>query len=113
MNELPIVKYMEQRVLTTKQLAEVYGVETTLLINNFNRNSKHFIKGVHYYLLKGQDLRAFKDYISQRDVVDKRALIYIYGLNEEQIGIVRYLILIKHGSSLIISKKFILESKTL
>ncbi len=74
MNELVTVNFDNQRVLTTKQLAEVYGIDTTAIINNFKRNQRRFTEGIHYYFLKGDTLRDFKEnYISERDVVGKRS----------------------------------------
>lgn len=59
MNELQIVEYNDVRVVTTKQLAEVYGVETKIIRNNFNRNKKRYVEGKHYFLLTGDKKREF------------------------------------------------------
>ena len=72
MNQLTLVQHNDQRVLTTKQLAEVYETTTIAINQNFNNNQKHFIEGVHYYLLKGEELKAFKNYIDNIEVVPKR-----------------------------------------
>ena len=60
MNELQIIEYSNQRVLTTQQLAEVYETSETNIKTNFNRNKERFVAGKHYYVLKGDDLKEFK-----------------------------------------------------
>lgn len=57
MNELQIVEYNDARVVTTKQLAEVYGVETKIVTKNFNNNKKRYTEGKHYFVLEGEELR--------------------------------------------------------
>lgn len=52
------------RVLTTKQLADFYGVDQIQLTKNFNNNKKKFIEGKHYVLLQGDDLRQLKQLLS-------------------------------------------------
>ncbi len=83
MSELTLVQYNNQRVLTTRQLADVYEVETTALVNNFNKNKKHFTEGVHYYHLKGDELKAFKNYISQRYVVQNDNMTNNHSVNND------------------------------
>lgn len=72
MNELITVNYDNQRVLTTKQLAEVYEIDTNSLSKNFSNHKNRFVEGIHYYLLKGDDLKAFKNYMNDIQVVGKR-----------------------------------------
>ncbi|APH24781.1 ORF6C domain-containing protein [Clostridium botulinum] len=65
-NGTPIVKEIKpieikgQRVLITKQLAEIYQTTEGNISNNFNNNIERFIKNKHYYLLEGEELRRFK-----------------------------------------------------
>lgn len=59
MNIIPILEHQEYRVLTTKQIADFYGVDTAIIIKNFNRNQDRFIHGKHHFLLEGQDLKRF------------------------------------------------------
>ena len=60
------------RVLTTKQLAEFYGVDAIKLTQNYNNNKKKFVEGKHYILLDGKELTEFKkivkDHIEKIDV---------------------------------------------
>lgn len=60
MNELQILEYKEQRILTTKQLAEIYETSEDNIKKNFSNHKDNFIEGRHYYLLKGDLLREFK-----------------------------------------------------
>lgn len=72
-NDLVTVDFQDQRVLTTKQLADVYETTPLAITQNFNNHRSHFVEGKHYYFLKGADLRDFKNYIDNIYVVDRRA----------------------------------------
>ena len=52
--------FNNQRVLTTKQLSEVYETEENNIKKNLSVNKERFIEGKHYYLLKGEELKEFK-----------------------------------------------------
>ena len=60
MSKLIPIEHQNQRILTTKQLAEVYETEEVRIQQNFIRNKDHFIEGKHFYMLKGEELKAFK-----------------------------------------------------
>lgn len=60
MNELQQVKYDNQLILTTEQLAEFYETSTSAISDNFKNNESKFEEGKHYYLLKGMQLKEFK-----------------------------------------------------
>ncbi|MBA7873253.1 MULTISPECIES: ORF6N domain-containing protein [Citrobacter] len=57
-------------VITTELLAQVYGTEAIRIRQNHKRNDDRFIEGKHFFHLKGSDLKAFKDRVSQRYSVD-------------------------------------------
>lgn len=59
--ELQIVEYNNQRVLLTNQLAESYGTDTKSISYNFNHNKERYQEGKHYYLIQGDELRAFRE----------------------------------------------------
>ena len=59
MNKLTVIENNNERVLTTKQLAECYETETNNIKNNFNNNKERFIEGKHYYRLTGEELTQF------------------------------------------------------
>ena len=73
MNEITIVEYQNQRVLTTNQLAEVYGTSTDNIKNNFARNKERFSEGKHYFLLEGEKLREFKSQVTNSYLAHKFA----------------------------------------
>ena len=60
MNNLAIIEHQSSRVITTAQLAEVYGTEPKNIQMNFTNNIDRFIDGRDYYCLTGDELRAFK-----------------------------------------------------
>lgn len=72
-NKLIPVEYKGQRILTTKQLAEVYETTEDNIKVNFNRNKDRFTKEKHYYLLTGEELKQFKNHVTDSYLVDKHA----------------------------------------
>lgn len=60
MNKLIPIEYQDQRILTTKQLADVYETEEVRIQQNFIRNKDHFTEGKHFYMLKSEELKEFK-----------------------------------------------------
>ena len=60
MNNLQVVEYQAQRVLTTQQLAEGYETDERRISENFNRNKDRYEFGKHFYLLEGEELKGFK-----------------------------------------------------
>ncbi|APF21312.1 ORF6N domain-containing protein [Clostridium butyricum] len=59
-NKLTPLEYKGQRILTTKQLAEVYETDVNNIQKNFSNNKERFIEGKHYYKLTGNELAEFK-----------------------------------------------------
>ncbi len=57
-----------QTVITTAQLAEVYGTTSKNITNNFQRNKDRFIEGKHYFVLQGEELKEFKSKTSESGV---------------------------------------------
>ena len=57
--ELQIVEYEGVRVATTRQIAEAYGATPKKVSNNFNANKARYTEGKHYFLLQGEELKAF------------------------------------------------------
>lgn len=60
MSKLILVEFNNQRILTSQQLSEVYGVEPVRIRQAFNRNESRFVEGKHFYKLEGEELRKFK-----------------------------------------------------
>lgn len=73
MNNLEQVKYNNDLILTTDQLAEFYGTTTQHIKQNFANNHGKFIEGKHFYQLTGQALKDFKDRVENFDLVGKNA----------------------------------------
>lgn len=71
--ELQPVEYEGIRVLTTQQLAECYGTDTDNIKQNFKRNKTRFIERRDYYYLKGNDLKDFKDLVTNSHLVNPRS----------------------------------------
>lgn len=79
MNTPKIIEYNKKRLLTTEQLAEFYGTTTDRIKQNISRNKKKFVEGKHYYLLKGDELKDFKNSVSNSYLVDKHSpQIYLW-----------------------------------
>lgn len=64
-----------QVVATGAMLAENLGTSESRLTDNFNENKSRYEEGVHFFLLKGDDLREFKRYIGNSGLpqIDKFA----------------------------------------
>ena len=77
MGELQLVEYNDIRVVTTKQLAKAYGVETKIVTKNFNRNKNRYIEGKHYFKLQDEKLRDFKTRC-QNDVLSRAKTVYLW-----------------------------------
>ena len=51
MNNLQPVEFKNQRIITTKVLAEQFGTNEQNISRNFSRNQERFIEGKHYYTI--------------------------------------------------------------
>lgn len=60
MKNLQVIEVKGQRVLTTKQIAELYGTEVVAIQQNFRYNKKNYQLGKHYIELSGKELQEFK-----------------------------------------------------
>ncbi|WP_283699133.1 ORF6N domain-containing protein [Clostridium perfringens] len=60
MNNLIPLEFKNQRIITTKVLAEEFGAAEKNINDNFSNNKERFIEGKHYYKLEGQALKEFK-----------------------------------------------------
>lgn len=72
-NQLIPVDYSNERVLTTEQLAEVYGCSPDAIKKNFSNNKDKFIEGIHYFKLENTELKQFKDRVKNVHLVGKNA----------------------------------------
>ena len=94
MKQLQVIEYEKQRVLTTSQLAESFATNSKIIARNFQRNQEQYTVGTHYFLLAGEDLKAFKA-SRQGDVslkytsvlylwTEKGAFLHAKSMNNEQ-----------------------------
>lgn len=58
--ELNVIEQDGMRVLTTSQLAKSFGIDSKILLRNFQRNINHYVEGKHYFPLNGEALKKFK-----------------------------------------------------
>lgn len=65
----PPLSYQDVPVLTTGMLAQAYEVEARRIRQNFANNRERFVEGKHFFILSGNDLRAFKNSVENFDSV--------------------------------------------
>lgn len=79
MNNLQVIEVREQRVLTTEQIAQWYGVEEWQIRQNYKNNKYRYIAGKHYIPLEGGELKAFKNKVEYFYLVGKTAkILYLW-----------------------------------
>ncbi|ABS34699.1 hypothetical protein FDG46_15170 [Clostridium botulinum] len=76
--EIKPIEVKGKRILTTKQLAEVYQCNETQIQQNFNNHLDKFILNKHYFLLKGEELREFKHNIDNIEVAPNVNKLYLW-----------------------------------
>lgn len=64
------IEWGGQIVITTAQLAEVYGTTAKNIRSNFQQNKDRFQAGKHYVLLTGDELREFKSEAVENGLVE-------------------------------------------
>ena len=75
-NTLVPVSYNNIKVITTEQLAEVYGCETVNIRKNFKTNASRFSEGKHYFKIEGKELNNLRVTCSNLQISPKtRSLI--------------------------------------
>ena len=57
--QLKMIERNDQRVLTSAQVAEIFGTDTKMLSNNFNSNKSRYEEGKHYFVLMGEARKDF------------------------------------------------------
>lgn len=70
---VPIIEWRKQVVITTALLAEAYETDVDNVKKNFSRHKDNFIEGTHYFLLQGEELREFKNMVTNSPLVGKNA----------------------------------------
>ena len=72
------IEWQGQRVVTTSLLAEFYNTMPEKLKKNYNNNKSRFVEERHYYLLEGEELRAFKREVQNLDVAENVNKLYLW-----------------------------------
>ena len=78
MYELKPINYKEEIVITSKTLANVYECDDKIISNNFNRNKSKFKEGIHYYVLEGEQLQAFKGCHQNDESLKYVSILYLW-----------------------------------
>lgn len=60
-------------VITTDFLAKLYGTDAHSITKNHRSNVDRFIAGKHFFKLEGSELKAFKNKVTNSDLVANRA----------------------------------------
>ncbi|EDE8445013.1 ORF6N domain-containing protein [Salmonella enterica subsp. enterica serovar Pomona] len=60
-------------VITTELLAILYGTDPHSITKNHRSNADRFVAGKHFFKLEGADLKAFKNKVTDSDLVASRA----------------------------------------
>lgn len=94
MQNLQPVEYHGVRVLTSSQVADMYGTNIKTISYNFSYNKQKYMEGKHYIKLEGSELKTFK---ANREIPDchkfsahlylwteKGALLHAKSLNTEK-----------------------------
>lgn len=74
----PLIEWESQTVITTAQLAKVYGTTTKNVTKNFNRNKERFEIGKHYFVLQGEELKEFMRVAPERYLPPSTSIAYLW-----------------------------------
>lgn len=77
MNELKVIEFKSERVLTTQQIADVYGSDSQIVTNNYNRNKSKYEEGKHFICLTGEALKEYRAK-NQNDVLPNANRFYLW-----------------------------------
>ena len=79
MKNLTPLEYAGQRVLLSRQVAEVFGVMYAKVKKTFQSHRAKFVAGVHFYLLEGQELKEFRtEHLNQFKRMRMAQMIYLW-----------------------------------
>lgn len=73
------VEHNDELVLTTEQLAKFYGTSPDNIKKNFNANKERFVEGKHYFKIEDEELKDFKNRVTESYLVGKNAnMLYLW-----------------------------------
>lgn len=78
MKELKPIEFKNERIITTKLLAEKYECKEIQITQNFNNHLDRFEENKHYYLLQGEELKDFKRNIDNIEVAQNVNKLYLW-----------------------------------
>ena len=78
MQQLKVIEFKGQRVLTTQQLAQCYETTRHIISNNFTRNKNRYVVGKHYIPLEGTMLQDFKRCHQFDDSMKNVSVLYLW-----------------------------------
>ena len=78
MNELSATEYRDIRVLTTQQIAELYGTDRKTISYNFNQNKDRYTEGKHYICLQGNEKTEFINRLENHDSLKNAKVLYLW-----------------------------------
>ncbi|EDW2529080.1 ORF6N domain-containing protein, partial [Salmonella enterica subsp. salamae] len=70
---ISLIVHQNIPVITTELLAQLYGAEANNIQQNFKRNAERFVAGKHFFKLEGNELRDFKNKMTDCQLVAPRA----------------------------------------
>jgi hypothetical protein len=78
MKDLIVVEYSNQRILTTRQIAEFYETDIHRINDNFSKNRDRYTLGKHYFALEGREKTDFLNQ-SEKEIGSKNAkVLYLW-----------------------------------
>ena len=87
MRDLIPIEWNNQRIMTTKIVAECYETEENNIKNNFNNHKERFIEGKHYFKLEKEELKQFKKLVNNIDLVSsKTPVLYLFKITTNDKG---------------------------
>ncbi len=72
-SDMQVITHNSVPVVTTEMLADFYGTETNNIKVNVTRNSDRFEEGKHFFKLEGEELKQFKNRVTESNLVQKQA----------------------------------------
>lgn len=78
MNQLQVISYNNQRVLTTTQIAESYKTTSDKISYNYNYNKYRYKQGKHYIALEGDEKREFLHRLEIHDGSKNAKTLYLW-----------------------------------
>lgn len=76
--ELQVLEKENMRVLTTPQIAKLYGTTRKIISYNFQYNKRKYVEGKHYIKLEGEELREFKSRLDGQDSLKFARTLYLW-----------------------------------